>query len=112
MMKRATQTMGRALLGALVLAWMATVAWSQRPSLRWLDTLDGYESRAFGVSADGSMVVGVARDAANNTRAFRWWRAAGGMVNLGTLCGTASEARGISADGSVVVGMAYNVAGY
>jgi hypothetical protein len=38
-MRGATQMMGRALLGALVLAWMATAGWSQ--SLTWLGTLGG-----------------------------------------------------------------------
>jgi probable HAF family extracellular repeat protein len=69
-MKRVTQTMGRALVGAVVLAWMATVAWSQ--SLTWLGTLGGDWSEAFGVSADGSVVVGVAQNAAGYDRAFRW----------------------------------------
>jgi hypothetical protein len=43
-MKRATQTMGRALLGALVLVFIATAGWSQ--SLTWLGTLGGGTSRA------------------------------------------------------------------
>jgi hypothetical protein len=38
-MRGTTQMMGRALLGALVLAWMATAGWSQ--SLTWLGTLGG-----------------------------------------------------------------------
>jgi probable HAF family extracellular repeat protein len=72
-----------------------------------LGTLGGRFSWAYAVSADGSVVVGWVRNAADNTRAFRWWRAAGGMVNLGTLPGGYdSWAYGVSADGSVVVGMA------
>jgi uncharacterized membrane protein len=55
-MRGAAQMMGRALVGALVVAWMATVAWSQ--SLTWLGTLGGRESVAYGVSADGAVVVG------------------------------------------------------
>jgi probable HAF family extracellular repeat protein len=97
--------MGRALLGALVLALIATAGWSQQPSLRWLGTLGGWESMAYGVSADGSAVVGVARNAAGNQHAFRW-TAAGGMQDLGE-----GEAYGVSADGSVVVGVARNAAG-
>jgi probable HAF family extracellular repeat protein len=104
-MKRATQTMGRALLGALVVALIATVAWSQ--SLTWLGTLGGYYSEAYAVSADGSVVVGVAYNAAREERAFRW-TASGGMEDLGTLGGYYSEAYAVSADGSVVVGWAYN----
>jgi probable HAF family extracellular repeat protein len=95
--------MGRALVGALVLAWMATAGWSQ--SLTWLGTLGGGSSAAYGVSADGAVVVGV-----SNGRAFRW-TASGGMQDLGTLGGWESEAWGVSADGSVVVGSARNAAG-
>jgi probable HAF family extracellular repeat protein len=102
-MKRATQTMGRALLGALVLAWMATAGWSQQPSLRWLGTLGGNGSRAYGVSADGRVVVGRARNTAGYFRAFRW-TACGGMQDLGAVVGYPSEAYGVSADGLVVVG--------
>jgi probable HAF family extracellular repeat protein len=104
-MRGATQTMGRALLGALVLAWMATAGWSQ--SITWLGTLPGgYDSGALGVSADGAVVVGWA-----GGRAFRW-TASGGMQDLGTLGGDWSWAYGVSADGAVVVGTAWNAAGF
>jgi probable HAF family extracellular repeat protein len=75
-----------------------------------LGTLGGDSSWARGVSADGSVVVGRAANAAGQWRAFRW-TAAGGMEDLGTLGGYWSEARGVSADGSVVVGWAFNAAG-
>jgi probable HAF family extracellular repeat protein len=75
-----------------------------------LGTLGGNWSEAYGVSADGSVVVGGADNAAGQTRAFRW-TAAGGMQDLGTLGGRRSEAYGVSADGSVVVGVADNAAG-
>jgi len=75
-------------------------------SLRWLGTLPGgSESRAYGVSTDGRVVVGV-----SSGRAFRW-TASGGMQDLGTLGGNRSEAYGVSADGAVVVGWAHNAAG-
>jgi probable HAF family extracellular repeat protein len=107
-MRGTTQMMGRALVGALVLAFIATAGWSQ--SLTWLGTLpDGGRSEAYGVSADG-VVVGRVFNAAGQDRAFRW-TAAGGMRNLGTLGGRESWANGVSADGSVVVGRAYNAAG-
>jgi probable HAF family extracellular repeat protein len=69
-----------------------------------LGTLGGYWSEAHGVSADGSVVVGKAVNAAGQWRAFRW-TAARGMQDLGTLGGDWSEAWGVSADGSVVVGI-------
>jgi probable HAF family extracellular repeat protein len=71
----------------------------------------GGESVALGVSADGSVVVGWARNAKGRQRAFRW-TAARGMQNLGTLGGYESEALGVSADGSVVVGWAENAEGF
>jgi probable HAF family extracellular repeat protein len=60
-------------------------------------------SDAFGVSADGSVVVGQAGGNLIN-EAFRW-TSAGGMVGLGSLPGDdLSTAYGASAGGSVVVG--------
>jgi probable HAF family extracellular repeat protein len=68
-----------------------------------LGTLGGCWSEAYGVSADGSVVVGWAYNAAGQRRAFRW-TVDGGMQDLGTLGGRESEAYGVSADGAVVVG--------
>jgi probable HAF family extracellular repeat protein len=116
-MRGTTQMMGRALLGALVLAWMATAGWSQ--SLTWLGTLPGGGwSEAYGVSADGRVVVGTAfydgydpfGEYYYYERAFRW-TASDGMQALGTLGGNRSEAYGVSADGRVVVGWSFNAAG-
>jgi probable HAF family extracellular repeat protein len=75
-----------------------------------LGTLGGGWSGAWGVSADGAVVVGGADNAAGYSRAFRW-TAAGGMQDLGTLGGNWSRAWGVSADGAVVVGWAANAAG-
>jgi probable HAF family extracellular repeat protein len=63
------------------------------------------ESRGFGVSHDGSVVVGTSPSANGRAEAFRW-TAGGGMVGLGDLPGAEffSEAKGASANGSVVVG--------
>jgi probable extracellular repeat, HAF family len=96
-----------ALLSACVLSLIATAGWSQ--SLTWLGTLGGNESSAWGVSANG-VVVGLAYNAAGQSRAFRW-TAAGGMQDLGTLPGgNGSWAFGVSADGAVVVGWSQNAA--
>jgi probable HAF family extracellular repeat protein len=103
-----TQNRFKALLSACVLSLIATAGWSQ--SLTWLGTLGGDRSYAYGVSADGAVVVGSAKNAAGEYRAFRW-TASGGMQDLGTLGVCCSRAYGVSADGSVVVGWSYNAAG-
>jgi len=96
---------------ASALLLLATAGWSQQPSITWLGTLPSFmRSVALGVSADGSVVVGEARNAVDQYRAFRWTQATG-MQDLGTLGGGWSEANGVSADGSVVVGGARNAAG-
>jgi probable HAF family extracellular repeat protein len=102
-----TQNRFKALLSACVLSLIATAGWSQ--SLTWLGTLPGGTySAAFGVSADGSVVVGVADNASGDARAFRW-TSSGGMQNLGTLPGdTGSWAFAVSANGAVVVGDSLN----
>jgi probable HAF family extracellular repeat protein len=66
---------------------------------------DIFGSVAFGVSADGSTVVG-GSNSASGTQAFRW-TSAGGMQGLGDLSGGdfGSSASGVSADGSTVVGI-------
>jgi len=103
-----TQNRFNALLSACVMSLIATAGWSQ--SLTWLGTLGGFESYAIDVSADGSVVVGSARNAAWAVRAFRW-TASGGMQDLGTLPGgNWSETWGVSADGAVVVGWGENAA--
>jgi probable HAF family extracellular repeat protein len=102
-----TQSRFNALLSACVMSLIATAGWSQ--SLTWLGTLGGNQSEAYGVSADGSVVVGWAYNAAGQRRAFRW-TASGGMQDLGTLGGDWSDASDVSADGAVVVGWAHNAA--
>jgi probable HAF family extracellular repeat protein len=104
-----TQDRFKALLSACVMSLIATAGWSQ--SLTWLGTLGGDWSEARGVSADGSVVVSWADNAAGQGRAF-CWTASGGMQDLGTLPGYDwSYALDVSADGSVVVGRAVNAAG-
>jgi hypothetical protein len=47
----------KALTSACALSLLATVAWSQGPSIRWLGTHNGDQSTAWGVSQDGSVVI-------------------------------------------------------
>ena len=61
-------------------------------------------STAYGVSRDGQVVVGFARDGCALGHAFRW-TASNGMVDLGSsVQGKASYALDVSGDGNVVVG--------
>jgi probable HAF family extracellular repeat protein len=66
-------------------------------------------SLAYGVSGDGSVVVGTNYDTLiTNSSAFKYTQS-GGMVDLGTLAGdNYSYANGISADGSIIVGNSAN----
>jgi probable HAF family extracellular repeat protein len=76
-----------------------------------LGALEGGFSRADSVSADGSVVVGAAYNAAGWWRAFRWTETEG-LQDIGTLPGfVGSFAYGVSADGAVVVGYASSAAG-
>lgn len=96
---------------------VATVAVSHMlmaQSLTWLGTLGGNASRAYGVSADGNVVVGWAYNTAGAPRAFRW-TAASGMEDLNItyaslLTGGSElgEAAAISSDGRFIVGIGYN----
>jgi probable HAF family extracellular repeat protein len=91
---------------------IATVGWSQ--TLTWLGTLGGVWSEAYGVSADGSVVVGMAFNAAGQNRAFRWTQA--GMEDLNqTYASLLAGSRllgafAISPDGRYIVGAGINAA--
>jgi probable HAF family extracellular repeat protein len=64
----------------------------------------GALSSAYGVSRDGQVVVGLARDGCALSHAFRW-TPSNGMVDLGSsVQGRASLASAVSGDGNVVVG--------
>jgi probable HAF family extracellular repeat protein len=114
-MKREARFWVRALLSASFLLFAATVGWSQ--SLTWLGTLPvGDWSVAYGVSADGSVVVGWADNAAVGRRAFRWTQA-GGMEDLNityahllTPGSVLREAYAISPNGRYIVGRGRNAA--
>ncbi|WP_397546298.1 FlgD immunoglobulin-like domain containing protein [Rhodothermus marinus] len=86
-------------------AWYTTYN-TELIAIEELGTLGGTFSEAYGVSADGSVVVGSAATADNLIHAFRWEATTGEMKDLGTLGGTASVATAISADGRFVVGWA------
>jgi probable HAF family extracellular repeat protein len=81
-----------------------------------LGTLGGNRSEAWGVSADGAVVVGAAYNTAGQRRAFRW-TAAGGMEDLNTTYASLltngsvlQVAHAISPDGRYIVGSGYNAA--
>jgi len=94
----------------LIAAAMTSIQ-TKAQSMTGLGALSGgSESRAYGVSTDGSVVVGYG-DSSAGYRAFRW-TAAGGMISLGVFTGGSySFASGVSKDGSVVVGYGDNAAG-
>lgn len=75
-----------------------------------VDALGGFSGGSYAspasISADGSVVVGVANDASGANHAFRWTRSggAGTFSGLGGDTSVRSAAMGVSADGAVVVG--------
>ena len=91
-----------------------TFSASAVPMFQSLGDLAGgnFSSAAYGISADGSVVVGQS-SSASGLEAFRW-TLDGGMVGLGDLPGGTftSKARGTSADGSAVVGIRPNATAY
>jgi probable HAF family extracellular repeat protein len=99
-----------ALMGGVVLGWLGGAV-AQAQSLLWLGALDGRASEARGVSADGTVVVGIHYNQNDNPRAFRWTRT-GGMELLPNLGGLTSTAHAVSADGALTVGCADDERGY
>ena len=79
------------------------VRWTSGGGVLDLGVTTGTESDARGISGDGTVVVGEARDGGGFYRAIRWTQA-GGMQDLGTLGGPMSNAFDASFDGSVIVG--------
>lgn len=61
------------------------------------------ESRAFGISADGSTIVGSSLTVGRDDHAV-YWKAGTGIVDMGTIAGHTSRAYAVSANGSVIVG--------
>ena len=86
--------------------------WSSSTGMVGLGDFPGsnFWSISHGVSADGSVVVGISDGAGYfGHEAFRWTEATG-MVSLGYLPSGCqySEARAVSADGAIVVGAGYS----
>jgi probable HAF family extracellular repeat protein len=77
--------------------------WTPAGGLQDLGLTTGNESIALNISADGSTIVGEARDASGFWRAFRW-TASTGMQDIGTLGGPESVAYSVNKDGTVIVG--------
>lgn len=91
--------------------------WTRLGGMVGLGALSGYpcaryESIAYGVSADGSVIVGRSYNRTQNTEAFRW-TLHGGMLGLGDLPGglTYSTAHDVSDNGKVIVGLSYSSSG-
>jgi probable HAF family extracellular repeat protein len=77
--------------------------WTPAGGLEDLGVTTGSESFATAISANGSVIVGEARDASGFWRAFRW-TASTGMQDIGTLGGPESAAFAVNKDGTVIVG--------
>lgn len=88
-------------------------SWTAETGMVGLGDLHGgsFHSQAYGVSADGSVIVGLGKSDLGD-EAFRWTQT-GGMVGLGDLPGGSfgSRAYSVSADGSVVVGYSKSTSG-
>lgn len=85
--------------------WLRTAEWKVLGSIvPNALPCDDLLSSAYGSSADGKVVVGLAWNSCAIGRAFRWEESTG-MVDLGsTVAGRSSRANGVSGDGRVVVG--------
>ncbi|MBX9792466.1 MAG: PEP-CTERM sorting domain-containing protein [Pirellulales bacterium] len=110
--------LSRLILAGLIALALATPARAGAFSFQGLGDLPGggFGSYAYGVSADGSVVVGFG-SSASASEAFRWTSDGGvgqvNMVGLGDLPGGGfgSRASDVSADGSVVVGSRQSTSG-
>ena len=84
--------------------------WTAATGMVGLGDLGGGDGEAMAANTDGSVIVGVSVNGANDDEAFRWEN--GVMTGLGALVpGAQSIAMDVSGDGAVVIGMSYNGAG-
>jgi probable HAF family extracellular repeat protein len=113
---RATNTDGTVVVGSSR-HFVGGMFLCRAEAFRWLNgTMTGLgflpggdRSFAYGVSRDGTVVVGQSGSGGPGDQALRWTEA-GGMTGLGWLPGdTRSAAFGVSADGSVIVGQSASV---
>lgn len=74
--------------------------WSRQSGLQDLGTLGGVQSEAYGISADGVVIVGRAEKGNLDRVAYRWTASTG----MQPILDVSSKAFATSADGSVVVG--------
>ena len=97
---------GQAIAG-MNIRWMAPNLYSDLGVLR-----GGSYASAYGISADGQVVVGFGEAPPHQyAHAFRW-TASGGLRDLGVTSGTESVAWGVSGDGDVVIGEARSALGF
>lgn len=83
--------------------WLLSVGAVSAATFQGLGNLGGSYSQAFGISGDGSTVVGWSGKPGLGDRPFRWTEAEG-MIDLGSFGGTVSQGLGASENGTVVVG--------
>lgn len=106
------RVVGISLLMGIIAVVPLAVANAQ--SLTWLGTFGGLRSTAYGVSADGRVVVGYVSNYSGGQRAFRWTQD-GGMedlnityANLLTDGSVLAVAYALSPDGRYIVGWGRN----
>ena len=83
--------------------WQSGRQWQTLPPPPNGRVLDGKSTIGYGVSGDGSVIVGLTYVNPNRVEGFRY-DAKSGTVPLGTLTGGRSRASVISADGQVIAG--------
>lgn len=82
---------------------VASSTWTNRGAFPATGSGGGHSS-SWGMSADGSTVVGLGLFSASLGHAVKWTQA-GGLIDLGSIVnGSSSRANGVNSDGSVIVG--------